>query len=111
MDLHHRHAPIPTGWNVLLSGGLDTFGFGETEKMPDRIFDIIRVHFLMSLELTAALLKPAGVVIGDASLPMIGIFLGKDLEKPVKICDGRLDPAQLELFPSTPLIEFALIWH
>jgi hypothetical protein len=57
------------------------------QKMPSRIFDILRVDGLVQLELARALFVFTGVVAGNAALPMLGRPIRLKLDLSIEIGD------------------------
>ena len=53
--------------------------------MPDRVFDIIRVDGLVELELLDTFFVFVGVVVGNASLPVMRLLIRVKLNKSIEI--------------------------
>jgi hypothetical protein len=56
--------------------------------MPGRILHILRVHGSMMFKLSRSFFVLAGIVVRDATLPVMGLLVGLQLDLSIEISDG-----------------------
>src|SRR5689334_11476946 len=105
VNLHHGDAFIPFDLNKRSAGFFDALEFGNTEEMPNGVFDVGRINRLVQFELFAAFLEPASIITGDAALPVIGRLARDELEKFVEVLKRAGHVAGFEAFAAAQVVE------
>jgi len=105
IDFHHGHPPVAFDIQEGLAGLLYPLQAGAAEKVPHGVLHVVGIDLLMGLELSPALLEETGVVVGDATLPVVGFLPGVQFDGPVEVGDGGLDVAQLEVLAASTVID------
>ena len=78
--------------------------------MPDRVFDIIRVDGLVELELLDTFLVLVGVVVGNASLPVMRLLVRVELNKSIEIGNRLFELSKFKIRDATRLVGTRGIW-
>jgi len=98
-------AGVADDGDELFAGFLDgaVFGADHAEEVPDGVLDVVTVDELVALELGDAFVVVAGVVVGEAALPVVRGAGGEDGEVGVVVGDGFLE------FPGEKVLVAALL--
>src|SRR3712207_2677558 len=80
LRLRHGDAGVAGDVDELGAGGLGVLPAGDAVEVPGGVLDVVGVDGLVELELPGAFLVLAGVVEGDAALPVAGLLVGAELE-------------------------------
>ena len=78
--------------------------------MPDRVFDIIRVDGLVELELLDTFFVFVGVVVGNASLPVMRLLIRVKLNKSIEIGNRLFELSKFKICNATRLVVTRGIW-
>src|SRR5437868_5469209 len=71
VNLHHRNARIALDRNERRARFFNAVAARDAKEMPHGIFDVARVDGLVQFELLSAIGETAGIVTGDAALPVL----------------------------------------
>src|SRR6185503_13917536 len=67
------------------------------QEMPHGIFYVIGIYCLMQLKLLSAFLKTVGIIVSNASLPMVRSCCRPQRNEPIKISYCFINMTQLEM--------------
>src|SRR6266851_1528231 len=104
MDLRHGEAGIAFDGDERLAGLVDAGGADEAKEVPGGVFDVVGVYRAVQLELLRAAFEFAGVVEGDAALPVVGLASGVELDDAIEVSDGFFEVGEAEVVFAATLI-------
>jgi hypothetical protein len=99
VDLVHRHAAVGAGGDGEegFLRGFRAFSFRDAEVVPGGVFDVVGVDRLVELELGGGAGVVAGVVEGQATLPVVGLARGVEGDLAVEVGDRVAEVAEAEV--------------